>query len=86
AGAAGILEPEDIVQMQTQLTRIAVDAAWRSRLRAAGLVRAQAFDWQAAAATTLGVYARAAARFAPSALPASTLTPPTFSTTTHETR
>jgi len=86
AGATALLEPEDIPQMQRQLTSAAVDAAWREQLRAAGLVRAQAFNWQATAATTLGVYARAAARFAPSPLPSSTSPSLTFSKPTHETR
>jgi glycosyltransferase involved in cell wall biosynthesis len=65
-GAAGLLDPLDIGQMQAQLTRIAGDRAWRGRLRVAGLARARDFDWRTAAAATLGVYARAVARGAPS--------------------
>lgn len=57
--AAGWLEPEDVSQMQSQLTRAATDAPWRAGLRAAGLVRARAFDWRATATATLAVYERA---------------------------
>lgn len=60
--AAGTLEPTDIPQMQGQLTRLANDEPWRGQLRAAGLRRAQAFNWSTNAAATLGVYARALAR------------------------
>jgi glycosyltransferase involved in cell wall biosynthesis len=62
--AAGPLEPDDVAQIQAQLTRVAADAAWRGRLRAAGLVRARDFDWQTTATATLGVYARALTRTA----------------------
>jgi len=78
-GAAGLLEPEETAQIQSQLTRGAGDAAWREQLRAGGLVRARAFDWRTTAAATLGVYARAAARTAPADLkiddPAGAITP-----------
>jgi hypothetical protein len=60
--AAGRLEPDEVAQIQAQLTRVAADAAWRGRLRAAGLARARDFDWQTTATATLGVYARAVAR------------------------
>lgn len=74
--AAGVLEPEDVAQMQTQLTRIASDQAWRAELRAAGLRRAREFDWEANAATTLAIYERALARAPRSAhARASTLSP-----------
>jgi glycosyltransferase involved in cell wall biosynthesis len=63
--AAGPLEPDDVAQIQAQLTRVAADAAWRGRLRAAGLVRARDFDWQTTATATLGVYARAVRRTTP---------------------
>lgn len=59
--AAGELEPENTAQIERQLTRAASDAPWREHLRAAGLVRAQAFTWQKTATATLAVYARAAA-------------------------
>ncbi len=58
--AAGLLEPEDVAQMQSQLTRAATDEAWRQQLRTAGLAHARAFDWQTTAAATLAVYERAA--------------------------
>jgi len=61
-GAAGPLDPENVAQMQAQLTRMALDDGWRGRLREAGLARAREFDWNVCAAATLAVYARAAAR------------------------
>ena len=63
-GAAGHLEPDDIDQMQRQLTRAASDPEWRNQLRIAGLDHARRFDWQTAAENTLCVYERAAARVA----------------------
>jgi hypothetical protein len=54
------LEPEDVAQMQAQLTRAATDAAWRGHLRVAGLAHAASFHWKKTAAATLDVYARAA--------------------------
>jgi glycosyltransferase involved in cell wall biosynthesis len=60
--AAGLLEPHDAGQMQAQLARAAGDPEWRGELRAAGLERARAFHWDAAADATLAVYERAAAR------------------------
>lgn len=60
--AAGPLDPENISQMQQQLTRLSSDAGWRQQLRIAGLRRAQAFNWQTNATATLGVYARAISR------------------------
>jgi glycosyltransferase involved in cell wall biosynthesis len=62
ANAAETVEPEDIADLQRQLTRLASDATLRERLRAAGLKRAQQFDWQKTAAATLETYARAVAR------------------------
>jgi len=56
--AAGCLEPDDVGQIQAQLTRASADSKWRERLRAAGLARAREFDWQKTAAATLGVYHR----------------------------
>jgi glycosyltransferase involved in cell wall biosynthesis len=64
--AAGRLEPDDIGQIQAQLTRVTTDGGWREQLRAAGLVRAREFDWQTTAAATLGVYRRAATKRMPS--------------------
>jgi glycosyltransferase involved in cell wall biosynthesis len=63
--AAGRLEPDNVSQIQAQLTRVAADAVWRDRLRAAGLARARDFDWQTTATATLGVYARAVRRTTP---------------------
>ncbi|HEX4646315.1 MAG TPA: glycosyltransferase family 1 protein [Verrucomicrobiae bacterium] len=60
--AAVIVDPEDVPALKSQLARLAADAGWRERLRAAGLEHARQFDWQRAAARTLEVYARAAAR------------------------
>ncbi len=60
--AAGFLEPEEIGQMQAQLTRAASDPAWRAELSAAGLARVRAFDWRDTAGATLAVYERALAR------------------------
>jgi glycosyltransferase involved in cell wall biosynthesis len=62
AGAAGLLEPHDIEQIQAQLTRAATDPAWLRQLRNAGLLRARDFDWNATAEATLGVYVKALAR------------------------
>jgi glycosyltransferase involved in cell wall biosynthesis len=59
AGAAGILDPMDPVQMQSQLTRAASDPAWLKELRVAGLRRAREFSWVACAQATLEVYSRA---------------------------
>lgn len=60
--AAGTLEPENVGQMQAQLTRIAADSAWREELTTLGFQRAARFDWDLNAAATLQVYARAARR------------------------
>jgi glycosyltransferase involved in cell wall biosynthesis len=58
--AAAIIEPEDIGSISTQLTNLATDQDMRNRLRAAGLTRAQKFDWKITAEQTLRVYRRAA--------------------------
>jgi len=60
--AAARLEPEDVSQMQAQLTRAAADEHWRNELRAAGLAWARRFDWKETAAATLAIYERAHAR------------------------
>ena len=62
ADAAETVEPEDIDDLQRQLTRLASDAGLRERLRAAGLKRAQQFDWQRTAEATLETYAQAISR------------------------
>jgi glycosyltransferase involved in cell wall biosynthesis len=58
--AAGLLEPHDVGQMQSQLARAATDPAWLGELRSAGLERSCAFQWGTTAEATLGVYSRAA--------------------------
>ena len=63
--AAANLEPEDIPQMQAQLSRAASDGPWRSELRAAGLARAQSFNWRTTAMATLAVYTQAIAAHRP---------------------
>ena len=60
--AAALLEPEDVGQMQEQLTRAAGDPAWRAELSAAGLARARSFDWRSTAGATLAIYERALVR------------------------
>lgn len=57
--AAATVEPEDVPALQAQLAALAFDPARRVELRAAGLARAQHFDWQWTAAKTLEVYAAA---------------------------
>ncbi|SDS42564.1 glycosyltransferase family 1 protein [Opitutus sp. GAS368] len=58
--AAALVDPEDTGELQRQLTRLAVDGAWRATLRAAGLTQAGGFDWAKTAEATLEIYARAA--------------------------
>ncbi|HTA30309.1 MAG TPA: glycosyltransferase family 1 protein, partial [Candidatus Cybelea sp.] len=62
ADAAETVEPEDITDLQRQLTRLASDASLRERLRGVGLKRAQQFNWQTTAEATLETYARAFSR------------------------
>ncbi len=62
ADAAETVEPENGADLQRQLTRLASDAKLRERLRAAGLKRAQQFNWQTTAAATLETYGRAFSR------------------------
>lgn len=57
--AAAIMDPDDIQSMAVQLKRLATDSEFRAKLRAAGLKRAQTFDWQRTAAQTLEVYSLA---------------------------
>ncbi len=57
---AAIVEPEDIHSITKQLYILATDTGARNRLRAAGLARAQNFNWEKTAAETMKVYARAA--------------------------
>jgi glycosyltransferase involved in cell wall biosynthesis len=60
--AAAIVEPEDIHSIARQLYILATDDPARNRLRAAGLARAQKFNWNRTATETLKVYERAAVR------------------------
>lgn len=60
--AAAPVDPTDVNDLTRQLVRIAHDGEWRERLRAAGLVQAQRYDWRRTAAETLNVYRRAATR------------------------
>jgi glycosyltransferase involved in cell wall biosynthesis len=61
--AAGLLDPDDVSQIQAQLTRAATDGAWLDELRTAGISRARSFDWAVTARATLEVYMRAATHF-----------------------
>jgi glycosyltransferase involved in cell wall biosynthesis len=60
--AAAILDPESTIDIQAQLTRLAGDIRAREHLRAKGLSQAASFDWRRTAASTLEVYASAAAK------------------------
>ena len=60
--AAATVDPEDVLAMSQQLARLAADTALRAALSAAGLARAQHFDWQRAATQTLEVYRAALTR------------------------
>lgn len=57
--AAAILDPENVGQIEAEMTRVAIDAAWRQRLISAGLQHAHQFNWNLAAAATLKIYDRA---------------------------
>jgi glycosyltransferase involved in cell wall biosynthesis len=54
--AAGIVDPEDVDDLERKLTRMAGDPAWRDQLRSAGFKNAQRFSWQATAAAVLDCY------------------------------
>lgn len=56
ADAAAVIEPEDIHSIARQLYVLATDNGVKNRLRAAGLARANEFDWARTAAETLKVY------------------------------
>jgi glycosyltransferase involved in cell wall biosynthesis len=56
AQAAALIEPEDILGLSNKLTLLATDAPARDRLRAAGLLQAQKFDWRLTAEQTMRVY------------------------------
>jgi glycosyltransferase involved in cell wall biosynthesis len=60
--AAAFVDPMNVNDLTRKMAELAGDAALRSTLHLAGLARARAFDWNRAAAATLKVYERAAAR------------------------
>jgi glycosyltransferase involved in cell wall biosynthesis len=57
--AAALVNPAEVHSIAKHLYVLATDVAVRNRLRAAGLARAQHFDWNRTAAGTLQVYERA---------------------------
>jgi glycosyltransferase involved in cell wall biosynthesis len=57
--AALVVDPEDVSDMKSKLARVAAEPDLRARLRAAGLERAQSFNWNKTARATLDVYVRA---------------------------
>jgi glycosyltransferase involved in cell wall biosynthesis len=59
--AAAMVDPEDVGSMSQQLTALAVDEGLRERLRKAGLLQAQRYDWQRTARETIEVYQRTVA-------------------------
>lgn len=62
-GDAGLLvEPTNVDALRAAMYTAAVDASLRAALRAAGLARARAFSWRAAAEATLAVYREVLAR------------------------
>lgn len=54
--AAAIVNPEDPDSITKQLTLVAGDASLRARLREAGIVQAEKFDWNRTSSETLSVY------------------------------
>jgi len=61
AGVAGVqVEPDDVAAMSTWMERLIDDQAFRLVASHAGLAQAQRFTWEACAATTADVIARAA--------------------------
>jgi len=60
--ASATVDPEDVHSIQLQMTRLATNPNLCEYLRAAGLERANYFDWKRAAAETMEVYKRAARR------------------------
>ncbi len=59
-GAAAIVDPEDVPELQAKLSTFARDPVLRAKLRAAGLARARRFDWERVATRTIEVYSAAA--------------------------
>jgi glycosyltransferase involved in cell wall biosynthesis len=54
--AAAYFDPLDPSDMAAAIRQVAEDRAWRDRLRADGLARAQEFSWDRTAAETVAVY------------------------------
>ncbi len=62
SNAALTIEPEDVADITSALTRMSVSDAERQRWRAAGFINAKRFDWNVNATETLAVYERAIRR------------------------
>jgi glycosyltransferase involved in cell wall biosynthesis len=60
AGAAVLVDPEDVSSIAGGLERVLADAALRAELSAAGKRRAAEFTWERAAAATRDVLRRIA--------------------------
>jgi hypothetical protein len=56
------VNPENVSEIAAQLAALSSNENLRERLRGAGFLRAEKFDWRIAARETLSVYERAAAR------------------------
>jgi glycosyltransferase involved in cell wall biosynthesis len=61
-GAAAMIDPENVPALTWQMSRMARSQELREHWTAAGLARAQLFDWNRAAVETVKIYERAAAR------------------------
>ena len=59
ANAAEIVEPEQVENLTSALTRVALEPDCRKRLIAAGLPNAQRFRWDRCAEETIAIYQRA---------------------------
>ena len=57
--AAGLVDPENVEQIQSGLTRMATDLPWRDQLRTAGLGNAKRFNWNLTAEQVLRTYQKA---------------------------
>ncbi|MDX2267546.1 MAG: glycosyltransferase family 1 protein [Bryobacter sp.] len=60
--AAVLVNPYETEEIAAAMHRVSVDAPLRSRMQAAGLKRAERYDWNITAAKTLEVYERLASR------------------------
>ncbi|MEO5803907.1 MAG: glycosyltransferase family 1 protein [Verrucomicrobiota bacterium] len=69
--AAAIIDPENVADLEKQMTILATNADVREKLREAGFARAKCFRWEKTAEETFQVYTRAFSRqksFAPISL------------------